>query len=267
MACDVLNPAPRRVMNRRHGMRWVAVAALCLLTACAGVHGAAGGMTTDSNSGNSSDSGGSSGNSSGNSAGSSGESGASSGASLNSTANIDVTLGESTQNTANSTIATGDASGGTSAQSTRESAESSAASTRATTGPLLSTVAVGATLAGIGAIIWALQPAVAPAAANPAAAQAFLRSHQRQLRQDLALGAGPALEDLAHAAGIRPEHLARFGKLLRANRAELLVLMAPEALTPERAVQALRRIGELAKGDPALASAAEARVRLANPES
>ncbi len=143
-------------------------------------------------------------------------------------------------NSAASTQATGDASAG----STQTTAQNSSVA-------VLSTVGIGTTAVGIGLLIWALQPA---AAAAPAAAHAYLRANARQLREDLAVGAGPVIEDLAHAARIRPENLDRFGTLLRMHRAELLALADPARHDDGRAAAALRRIGELARTDEALAA-------------
>jgi len=221
----------------------VSVAWMGTLTGCAGMRGAA-----------TSDSGGSSAGSGQSSAGS-GQSSAGSGQSTQnlgpSTQGALDNSGNSAQGTVDATAGTGQSTGQEFADSTRQSSASTAQSTRATTGPLLSTVALGGTLAGIGAIIWAVQ---APAAATPAAAQAFLRARERQLRQDLAIGAGPAIEDLADAARIHPSNLSRFGRLLRQNRAELPSVIEPGAADPARAVEALQRIGAIVRQDPAIAA-------------
>jgi hypothetical protein len=82
--------------------------------------------------------------------------------------------------------------------------------------------------------------------------QSYLNARTYQLREDLALGAGPTVEDLAALAHIRREHLGIFGRLLRAHRKELLELADTRALTPERALQWLQRVGEIALTDPRL---------------
>lgn len=87
-----------------------------------------------------------------------------------------------------------------------------------------------------------------PQEAAPAA-QTYLRSREHQLREDLALGAGPTVEELAAMARIRREHLGAFGRLLRAHRQELLALAEVRILTPERALAWLRRVGEIARTD------------------
>lgn len=113
------------------------------------------------------------------------------------------------------------------------------------------------TSAALGYVLWkATLPAAIPPAAAPAevgkAAQVYLRARAHQLREDLALGAGPTLEDLAAAARIRRENLDTFGRLLRGHRAELLALADARTLTPERALEWLQRVGELARADPRL---------------
>jgi hypothetical protein len=98
-------------------------------------------------------------------------------------------------------------------------------------------------------------PPSAPAPSSeeiPQAAQTYLRSRTRQLREDLALGAGPSIEELASLARIRRENLGTFGRLLRAHRQELLALADARLLTPQRAVEWMRRVGEIASTDPRL---------------
>ncbi|HYO58174.1 hypothetical protein [Archangium sp.] len=96
-------------------------------------------------------------------------------------------------------------------------------------------------------------PAAAPAPADVGqAAQAYLRARTHQLREDLALGAGPSIEDLAAMARIRRENLRVFGRLLREHRGELLSLAESSALTPERALVWLERVGQLARTEPRL---------------
>ncbi|PTL82246.1 hypothetical protein DAT35_20880 [Vitiosangium sp. GDMCC 1.1324] len=121
---------------------------------------------------------------------------------------------------------------------------------------MLSFSTVGATVGGLGFAFWAIlraAPIGAPAPADVGqAAQAYLRARTHQLREDLALGAGPSIEDLAAMARIRRENLRVFGRLLREHRGELLSLADSAALTPERALTWLERVGQLASTDPRL---------------
>ncbi|WP_228557539.1 hypothetical protein [Myxococcus sp. AB056] len=120
-----------------------------------------------------------------------------------------------------------------------------------------SSVTVAALVVGLGIIIWQAYAAaerrrgVSPKEAGRAA-QVYLRARTHQLREDLALGAGPTVEDLAAAARIRREHLGLFGRVLRANRKELLEMAEANTLTPDRALAWLERVGELARAEPRL---------------
>lgn len=80
-------------------------------------------------------------------------------------------------------------------------------------------------------------------------ARAWLIANELQLQQDLALGAGPTLEDLAGLAGIAPAHRQRFGRVLQQHRAQLL---APRDVTPEQAAAVLSVVGDLVMTDPVL---------------
>jgi hypothetical protein len=109
------------------------------------------------------------------------------------------------------------------------------------------------TVGGIGLSIYGTVHAVDGGRAQRArTAMLYLRANQHQLRQDLAFGAGPVIDDLASVAAIRREHLGRFGALLQQNRQELLGLAEAARLTPERALRTLERIGELIVADPVL---------------
>ena len=80
-------------------------------------------------------------------------------------------------------------------------------------------------------------------------ARAWLLANELQLKQDLALGAGPTLDDLAGLAGIAPAHRAHFGRVLQQHRDELL---APHELTPQAAARVMSRVGALVMADPLL---------------
>lgn len=86
-------------------------------------------------------------------------------------------------------------------------------------------------------------------------ARAWLTANQLQLKQDLALGAGPAIDDLAGIAGIPAEHRVHFGRLLQRNRTQLV---APPELTPAQAAHCLSRVGALVMDDPLLRADGEA---------
>ena len=83
-------------------------------------------------------------------------------------------------------------------------------------------------------------------------AQAWLNANLLQLKQDLALGAGPTVMDLASAAQIRTEHLSRFGRMLQEHRAELLQPTRSGRVSLDEAAQVMERIGELTQADEVL---------------
>ncbi|MCY1019050.1 hypothetical protein [Pyxidicoccus sp. MSG2] len=122
---------------------------------------------------------------------------------------------------------------------------------------VVSAVTVGVVVVGLGVVIWQAYAAVerrrgvAPKELGRSA-QVYLRSRTHQLREDLALGAGPTVEDLAAAAHIRRENLGTFGRVLRAHRQELLAMADARTLTPARALAWMERVGELASADPRL---------------
>lgn len=80
-------------------------------------------------------------------------------------------------------------------------------------------------------------------------ARSWLVANELQLKQDLALGWGPTLEDLAGLAGIAPGHRERFGKVLQKHRRELVV---SAEVSPDEAAQVMSRVGDLVMTDPVL---------------
>lgn len=81
----------------------------------------------------------------------------------------------------------------------------------------------------------------------------YVRPNARQLRADLAAGAGPTIDDLAAMAGIKAQHLERFGRLLRTHRAELAAHLAPMQLSPDSSAALLLAIGRIGWADPVIA--------------
>lgn len=63
----------------------------------------------------------------------------------------------------------------------------------------------------------------------------YLEDNAVALQQDLSLGAGETVDDLALAFQVAEEDRATFGKIVRSNRATLLELANPEQLDTERA--------------------------------
>jgi hypothetical protein len=207
---------------------------------------------------------------SGASGNSSGASGNSSGASGNSSGNSnsgDSNSGDSNSGDSNSGDSSnsnsGDSNSGGSSQSDSSQSQSGGSSQGTSEnsqsskgGNVLSFSVVGATVGGLGLAFWMIikaPPVGPPPPANVGqAAQAYLRARTHQLREDLALGAGPSIEDLAAMARIRRENLRLFGRVLREHRGELLSLAESSSLTPEHALGWLARVGQLARTEPRL---------------
>jgi hypothetical protein len=80
-------------------------------------------------------------------------------------------------------------------------------------------------------------------------ARSWLLANELQLRQDLALGAGPTVMDLAGVAGIRPEHRAHFGRVLQKHRA---LFKVTAEVTPEEAAKVFSQVGDLVMTDVVL---------------
>lgn len=80
-------------------------------------------------------------------------------------------------------------------------------------------------------------------------ARSWLLANELQLKQDLALGWGPTLEDLAGLSGVAKGHQRHFGRVLQQHRAELLVSVD---VTPDEAARVMARVGDLVMTDPVL---------------
>jgi hypothetical protein len=80
-------------------------------------------------------------------------------------------------------------------------------------------------------------------------ARAWLLANQLQLSQDLALGAGPTIDDLAGITGIATEHRERFGRLLQRHRKALVF---SRDVTPQEAALVMSRVGDVVVADPIL---------------
>jgi hypothetical protein len=157
-------------------------------------------------------------------------------------------------------------SGGSSEQSSQQSSRNSTEGTSAGTskdGGQSSAVASATamlltTVGGIGLSIYAtVRAGDGDRERAVQSAMVWLRANHRQLQQDLALGAGPVVDDLANAAQIRPDHRAEFARVLQRNRKELLALADPETLDTARTRRFLSSIGALTSAHPLLRENAE----------
>lgn len=113
---------------------------------------------------------------------------------------------------------------------------------------------IGVPITGLGVAIYGIVTTVRGGGGGGDVAEAYLRQNANQLAQDLAVGDGRTLLDLASAAEIRAEDYATFASQLRAHRAELLSLADASQLTRERAVAFMARVGELVKSHETLAA-------------
>ncbi len=108
------------------------------------------------------------------------------------------------------------------------------------------------TVGGIAATIFGIKASADRRAKRAQVALMYLRANSDQLKQDLAFGAGPTLDDLAGSAQIRSEHRGRFAEVMQRNRRDLLSLSHVGQLTAERALQFLEKVGTLVRADPLL---------------
>ena len=86
------------------------------------------------------------------------------------------------------------------------------------------------------------------------AAALYLQQNALALTEELSLGRGPAVNELAAAYGVAPDNLPHFGQMLRAHRAQLLELASVENLAPERAVGFFQAVTAGMQSHPALAA-------------
>lgn len=83
---------------------------------------------------------------------------------------------------------------------------------------------------------------VAGAAGGSASMEKYLRHNAVALQQDVRLGAGDTVTDLAQLFAVEPQHKAAFGKMLKANKTSLMPLMHTKTLTQKKAGQFIQTI-------------------------
>lgn len=207
-----------------------------------------------------------SGESSGNSAASSGNSAESSAASGGNAEGSAESCGHSEQSSegsgqssnasgqsSNASGESSETSGGSSesSKSSEASSHNSGVESGRSSAVVAGSALIASTVAGLAAAIYA--SARSGDDDNRArAAAAYFRANSAQLRQDLALGAGPTVDDLAAAAEIPAVHRQHFARLLQRHRVELLAFGRLEELDAAGALALLARIGELVKADSVL---------------
>lgn len=86
------------------------------------------------------------------------------------------------------------------------------------------------------------------------AAQLFLQQNKLQLAQDLNSGRGPLIDELGTALNLRADNKARFGKVLRTNRAGLLQIAQKKDVSLADARSFTHKLVEIMDSDPALSA-------------
>ncbi len=92
------------------------------------------------------------------------------------------------------------------------------------------------TTVSVVAAAWGIYRTTAHQQRAAGVAEAYLRHHALQLRQELALGRGPLLRRLARGMGLTGATRAHFERGVMAQRLRLLDLAHPQRLTPTRAL-------------------------------
>ena len=93
--------------------------------------------------------------------------------------------------------------------------------------------------------------------APKASMEQYLRQNQSEVREALALGQGPLVDDMSGALGLTPVERAALGRMLRREREVFGALADPTLLTPERAGLFIDHLAASMAADPALRSALE----------
>ncbi|MGA9526378.1 MAG: DUF3015 family protein [Myxococcaceae bacterium] len=160
--------------------------------------------------------------------------------------------GRSSEQSGQSSNSSGQSSENSSQNSTGEASANSSQGNGQSTLIVSGSGTLLVTVGGIAATIFGIKASADRRAKRAQVALMYLRANSDQLKQDLALGAGPTLDDLAGAAQVRVEHRGRFAQVMQRNRRDLLSLSHVGQLTAERAVQFLEKVGTLVRADPLL---------------
>ena len=94
-----------------------------------------------------------------------------------------------------------------------------------------------------------------------ASMEQYLRQNQSEVREALALGQGPLVDDMSGALGLTPVERAALGRMLRREREVFGALADPTLLTPERAGLFIDHLAASMASDPALSDALERAAR------
>lgn len=80
----------------------------------------------------------------------------------------------------------------------------------------------------------------------------YMRANAVAMQEDIAVGGGRTIEDLASMCGLKPEDMSAFAKLLREQREPLIAMLEPSGLDATRAVQFAAHIEDAMRQDQRL---------------
>lgn len=83
-------------------------------------------------------------------------------------------------------------------------------------------------------------------------ARSFISTNSVAIAQDITMGAGDSIEDLAQLAGIKREHIPALAKLMHRERKKLIAILTEGPLTDQDVVHFSNIITEAMRHDPVL---------------
>lgn len=83
----------------------------------------------------------------------------------------------------------------------------------------------------------------------------YIRDNAVALKQDVTMGGGATVADVAHLFGAPPEHLETFARALRSRRQQLVALVGTTPIDDERTEEFMETVWEAVADDEALADA------------
>ena len=107
---------------------------------------------------------------------------------------------------------------------------------------LLTTVTTGGLVTTVGGIVLT----VMVARPDPQAMKSYIRHNAVALHEDLTLGAGPTVDDLARAFGVPEAEVGGFGRALRSRRASLVALIGDGDVDDARTARFVKLVGSVA---------------------
>lgn len=80
----------------------------------------------------------------------------------------------------------------------------------------------------------------------------YMRANAVAMQEDIAVGGGRTIEDLASMCGLKPEDMSAFAKLLREQREPLIAMLEPSGLDATRAIKFAAHIEDAMRQDQRL---------------